>query len=149
MNKISNIVLQFYKYRRNIAASARYRKFDLNELSKVKRSDTIFVLGSSPSINELTEDNWREIARQDSLALNRFCFHEHVPTFYWLEFPNNVPALHFVLEEIRAKYNKKSPKFILNFNNVISTPVKFDLLPGVIKDNSSFILPSLNPSTSV
>lgn len=50
-----------------------------------KRSDVLFVLGSGPSINQITPDRWQAIARHDSLALNFWVLHPFVPRFYFFE----------------------------------------------------------------
>ena len=50
-----------------------------------KRSDLLFVLGSGPSVNQITADRWQTIARHDSLALNFWVLHPFVPTFYFFE----------------------------------------------------------------
>ena len=63
------------------------------DLLERKTSDTVFILGSGPSINDLTEDAWRVIRQNDSFAFNRFVAHSHTPTYYnservsveWLE----------------------------------------------------------------
>lgn len=50
-----------------------------------KKSDVLFVLGSGPSINQITADRWQAIARHDSLALNFWVLHPFVPSFYLFE----------------------------------------------------------------
>jgi len=55
------------------------------DLSRHKKSDTVFLLGSGPSINAIDEKKWRTIARHDSMAVNFWLFHKFVPTFYFYE----------------------------------------------------------------
>ena len=50
-----------------------------------RKSDVLFVLGSGPSVNQITADRWEAIARHDSLALNFWVLHPFVPTFYFFE----------------------------------------------------------------
>ena len=60
-----------------------FQILDLNEVRrKYKKSDTIFVLGNGPTINDVTEDQWRHIAKCDSIGVNVWPVHKFVPTFY-------------------------------------------------------------------
>ena len=52
---------------------------------KKKKSDTLFILGTGPSINDLTEIDWKDIALHDSIGLNYWLYHPFVPTFYHFE----------------------------------------------------------------
>jgi hypothetical protein len=54
-------------------------------LSKFKKSDTVFMLGSGPSINAISQRRWAAIARHDSIGCNFWLFHSFVPTFYFYE----------------------------------------------------------------
>jgi hypothetical protein len=56
----------------------------LNEvdLGKFKRSDVLFILGSGPSINQISAQRWQAISQHDTLALNFWLYHPFVPTFY-------------------------------------------------------------------
>lgn len=47
-----------------------------------KKSDTLFVLGSGPSINELEKSEWDEMSRCDSIGFNYFFVHPFVPSMY-------------------------------------------------------------------
>ena len=55
---------------------------------KYKHSDTIFILGSGASINNITARQWSVINKHDSLGFNFWPFHEFVPTYYMFEFFN-------------------------------------------------------------
>lgn len=54
-------------------------------LSLVKRTDTLFVLGSGSSINRIGSARWTTIGRYDSIGLNFWLFHQFVPTMYYFE----------------------------------------------------------------
>lgn len=56
---------------------------------KYKKSDTVFLLGSGPSINELTDEHFRLIAQHDSIGINMWSRHSFVPTFYQCESPDS------------------------------------------------------------
>src|ERR1700730_9950184 len=55
------------------------------DLGKFKRSDVLFILGSGPSINQISAQRWQAISRHDTLALNFWLYHPFVPTFYVVE----------------------------------------------------------------
>ncbi len=55
------------------------------DLLKIKRSDTLFVLGSGPSINRISAERWQEIAAHDTLGFNFWLYHSFVPKFYFFE----------------------------------------------------------------
>ena len=52
-------------------------------LRKRRRSDTLFVLGSGASINQIRD--WDTVASHDSVGFNFWMVHEFVPTFYFFE----------------------------------------------------------------
>lgn len=55
------------------------------DLQTVKTSDTVFILGSGPSINDITAAEWKFIKSHNSIGFNFFCVHEHLPTIYGFE----------------------------------------------------------------
>jgi hypothetical protein len=55
------------------------------ELSQIKTSDTVFVLGSGSSINEISDRRWEVIGHHDSVALNFWPVHPFVPRIYLFE----------------------------------------------------------------
>lgn len=55
------------------------------DLAQHKKSDTLFILGSGPSINQISSDRWQAIARHDSIGVNMWLYHRFVPTFYVVE----------------------------------------------------------------
>ncbi len=55
------------------------------DLSRVKSSDTVFVLGSGWSINEISDQHWEVVGRHDSIALNFWPVHHFVPRLYLFE----------------------------------------------------------------
>ena len=78
-------------------------------LATWRTSDTLFVLGSGASINELTAEQWREIAQADSIGFNFWPLHEFVPTFYVFEqpgFEERARLLFDLLESRAADYGR-------------------------------------------
>ncbi len=54
-------------------------------LLRIKKSNTVFILGSGPSINAIPKEKWSAITKHDSMACNFWLFHNFVPTFYFCE----------------------------------------------------------------
>lgn len=87
----------------------------MQELKKYKTSDRIYILGSGRSVLDITEKQWEEIEKHDSIGFNHWYVHKHVPTFYDLSYLAND---YFTSEEDdmffqAAKHSSKS-HFILN-----------------------------------
>ncbi len=55
------------------------------DLSQYKKSDTLFVLGAGPSINQISRRRWEAIEAADSVGFNFWPFHAFVPTYYFFE----------------------------------------------------------------
>jgi hypothetical protein len=51
-----------------------------------KKSDTLIVLGSGASINDIADNQWQFIERHDSIGFNFWFVHSFVPTFYHVEY---------------------------------------------------------------
>lgn len=54
------------------AARSRYRLLDNRDLLNLKRSNRVYIFGSGYSLNDLTEDEWSEIERHDTIGFNAF-----------------------------------------------------------------------------
>jgi hypothetical protein len=55
------------------------------DLSRLKASETVFILGSGPSINEISEDRWSMISQHDTIGFNWWPLHRVVPKIYVFE----------------------------------------------------------------
>lgn len=119
----------------------KFPKLELELLRNKKKSEVLFILGSSSAINDISKNNWDYVSKHDSMAMNNFCYHEFIPDFYWLELSNNIPAMHFTFNEISKKYNDTKPLFILNYDNIRNSCVKIERLPQAILDNYCFVQP--------
>lgn len=53
-------------------------------------SNTIFVFGTGASINQYPAEWWDVIQRHDSIGMNFFLLHHHVPTFHVMETVNGI-----------------------------------------------------------
>ena len=61
------------------------RRFLDLDLRTVKRSDTLFILASGSSINQISSARWDAIARHDSIGFNFWPIHPFVPSMYFVE----------------------------------------------------------------
>ncbi|MBU1077483.1 MAG: hypothetical protein KKH98_09340 [Spirochaetes bacterium] len=86
--------------------NTNYRMYSLNEVrNKFKKSETVFILGGSESINDVTEKQWNYIAKHDSFGMNWWPVHEFVPTYYQTAFPVD-PNFRKRLEDAISKRKK-------------------------------------------
>ena len=60
---------------------------EFNKTSKIfiKKSDTIFILGSGSTINEINEKQWKNIKKHSTIGFNYFMFHNFIPDSYLIE----------------------------------------------------------------
>lgn len=82
---LANIVVRPFLY----SCSRRKNKFAEDvyaKLASFKTSDTLFILGSGESINELDDNQLAVIKQCDSIGFNFWLLHELVPTYYVCEF---------------------------------------------------------------
>ena len=91
-----NFIKSFAKqsYINNINTNKAIKLLDFKKLNQLnllsyKKSDTLFVLGSGASINTLTEQQWQEIKKSDSIGFNFWCIHDFVPNMYVFETPRD------------------------------------------------------------
>ena len=103
------------------------------DLFAAKTSDTVFILGSGRSINEITAAQWEVIKSHDTIALNNWPVHPFVPTFYCYESAVNEPGLdeayNFLLNNIcnRASDYRPTIKIIANFKRAERPQIGKDL----------------------
>lgn len=70
-----------------------------------KKSDTFFILGSGPSINDLTHEDFSIIQRNDSIGFNFWLVHKFTPTFFCLQHTQyGEGTLYKLLKEKHADY---------------------------------------------
>jgi hypothetical protein len=96
----------------------------VSKLKKYKTSDTLFVLAAGQSINNLSDENFREIADCNSIGVNGFAHHNFVPTFHSFELENqhNPIALQMFIETskniIRLKEEYKNTAIIFRQHKI-------------------------------
>ena len=93
----------------------------LDRMIKTKKSDTVFILGSGPSINEIDDNGWKHINKHDSWGFNFWFLHEFVPTHYITQ-STPVSELDRLMADLylsRAKeYREKKCEFFVRGDNV-------------------------------
>jgi len=80
------------------------------DLHNLRASETLFILGSAWSINEIPDERWLSIGRHDSVGINFWPAHPFVPRFFHFEnmayndHPVMYDALHALLERRSEAY---------------------------------------------
>ena len=109
------------------------------DLSRWKTSDTLFILGSAWSINEITDERWRTIGEHDSAGINFWPAHPFVPRFFQFEdiaydeHPVMYEAFHKLLER-RSEAYANTLKIVTEVNPIGSRQTLFEL-PEMMKKN--------------
>jgi len=93
--------------RNRLATSVQIRSSGVNLVTRrwllpAKTSETLFVLGSGSSITALSDTHWRHIKNGDSIGLNNWILHHHVPTFYSGEFMRTAASRAVYLHNLRV-----------------------------------------------
>lgn len=104
-----------FHWLRSQARHAGFTVADRNNLIRHKTSDTLFILGSGPSVNAIDSDGWNEIARHNSVGFNYFIVHPFVPTFYHMELRQHEIEMFRSCYSLRREAYRAS-RFLLNFH---------------------------------
>ncbi|MCA0446066.1 MAG: hypothetical protein LCH54_07525 [Bacteroidetes bacterium] len=125
----------------------------LNEYKRFKKSDTVFILGSGSSINNISDEQWKIIKQKDSISFNLFLVHDHVPTYHFHEIPikhgfrdGEVPFIKKVLAENKDTYGSTVP-VIFRYRRFVQYGLTKEYF-SEIKDNVFFILPHFVSTTN-
>ncbi|MEX2375493.1 MAG: hypothetical protein WD942_07920 [Dehalococcoidia bacterium] len=70
---------------RQLQKAVREGRLPLRAFDLPRRSDTLFILGSGPSINEMTADHHSVLRRHHSVGFNFWAVHPFVPDIYVLQ----------------------------------------------------------------
>jgi hypothetical protein len=98
------------------------------KMKSLRRSDTLFILGSGYSINNIK--NWDKIKKNDSFGFNFWLLHEFIPNFYFFEPPRDQENLHIMKKLIDLKIDKY--RFV---NFYVKSRMNSDLIESVLKKN--------------
>jgi len=75
-----------------------------DDILRYKTSDTVFLLGSGPSINDITPAAWDHIRLHDSVGFNYWFAHDFVPTLYVFQYGSE--SMLEILKDKYAQYAK-------------------------------------------
>ncbi len=106
------------------------------ELRDLRASDTLFILGSASSINEISEERWRAIGRHDSVGINFWPVHPFVPRFFHFENMtyDEQPAMYDAfrsLLERRSEAYINTVKIVTEVNPIGPQQTVFELPEGM------------------
>jgi hypothetical protein len=98
------------------------------DLAAKKKSDTVFLLGSGPSINAIPGYRWSAIKRHDSMGCNFWLFHKFVPTFYFHEvIPSRDRVRSTVYRNLAERRAKDYEHCVKIMTGLIDLAPEFDL----------------------
>lgn len=122
-----------------VAALAGLPLLQTLNLGSLRASDTLFILGSAWSINEISSERWRTIGRHDSIGINFWPVHPFVPRFLHFENmtyddqPEMYDALLSILER-RSEAYVNTLKIVTEVNPTGQRQTIFEL-PETMKRN--------------
>jgi hypothetical protein len=121
------------------ASRAGLPLLDSVDLSLWKTSDTLFILGSAWSINEISDERWQVIGKHDSVGINFWPAHPFVPRFFQFEditydyHPVMYDAFRALLER-RSEAYANTLKIITEVNPIGLRQTVFELPEGMKKN---------------
>lgn len=93
-------------YWQNMIAAGRVKPLHALDFSQVKTSDTVFLLGSGPSVNAMSLLDWVEVRKCDSIGMNMWPAHPFVPTLYEAEAPYESQYLYELWKQRADEYSR-------------------------------------------
>lgn len=90
----------------------------LEDLRGYRTSDTVFILGSGGSLNEISDARWQRIAAHDSFGFNFSLVHPHRPTLYAFEYmgPSQIQYARFVEHAVEREDYRDLPKLFAHIH---------------------------------
>ena len=88
-----------------IAAQTSLPLLQTIDMASLRSSETLFILGTARSINEISDERWQVIAKHDSVGINFWPAHPFVPRFYHFEniAYDQQPAMYETLRDLLAR----------------------------------------------
>lgn len=74
-----------YQWLRRLEITEAGSRLSQLPFEQYRTTDTVFVLGTGASINTYPPEWWAVVRNHDSIGMNFFLLHEHVPTFHVME----------------------------------------------------------------
>lgn len=95
----STTLRNWYEFR-----NLKYEMYDLESVTGFKTSDTIFILGSGPSLNLIKQEHIKIISHHDSFGINfSFLKEEVIPTFHQMSYERNLWARNTIVERLSSR----------------------------------------------
>ncbi len=101
--KIRNESLKSRAVQCEVCARLNTKPAALKNLQGCKRSDTVFVFGSGASVATLGSREWEAVAGHDSIGVNSWVVHPHVPSYYAFETPRLAEYKFLILDNLKAR----------------------------------------------
>jgi len=84
-----------------------------NPLAAEKKSDTLFILGSGDSINQIRAEEWAQIASADSVGFNGWYLHDFPPSVFVTEPGKDLGLLALEYASIAKRYTGRDTPILL------------------------------------
>ncbi len=130
-------------YHNNIkSVNSWHGKVIQDDILNHKKSDTIFLLGSGPSINQISDEMWKEIGECDSIGFNYWFINDFIPTYYMFQFPEGDEILDMTLDILADRHESlKHVPFILRGSAIANNKVDLnDKRVELLKQNEVYFL---------
>lgn len=114
-----------------------YSVLSLDEVrSQYKKSETIFVLGGSESINTIKDKEWDFIARHDSIGMNWWPVHPFIPTYYSTNYPRQPEFREYFKQAIyRRRRDYRNTISMISGNRVVRRGIHPRVEPDFFAEN--------------
>lgn len=83
--KIKRKISARRKILRQFSKNLKTKELTYQNIEKYKKSDTLCVLASGKSINDISKSQWDFISSKDSVSLNNTILHPFIPTYLFYE----------------------------------------------------------------
>lgn len=80
--KIENFIWRLSAKLASLWNERHFRKLDADTLCQTRKSERVYIFGSGYSLNALTEEEWREIERFDTMSFNWFAYQKFLRIDY-------------------------------------------------------------------
>lgn len=109
------------------------------DFQRLKTSETIFVLGSAWSINDISEERWRVIGRHDTFGMNFWPAHPFIPgllSFEIMAYRDHPVAYDAFLQLLERRYEAyaNTVKIVTEVRPLGSRQMLFELPEGIKKN---------------
>lgn len=128
-----------------------YGKLIDGSLAESRSSDTVFIMGSGPSISSLSQPQIEEIKAHDSVGFNFSLVHEMVPSHYILQLPPQGPFRSSLVDLFRARSEDYAgTQIIVRGDHSFHGPLNvLELAEDLFHDRKMWLLPELAINSQV